>query len=432
MDATHRVEAAVHDSLSRAERVVLAVSGGRDSMVLMHAAARVAPERVAGVVTIDHGTGQPAADAAALVQRTGAQLGFAVARRRVRPKAPTEAAWRAARWRAVREEAEIRSARVATAHTQDDQIETVLIRAMRDAGARGLAGLASSGTIVRPLLQVTARVVAEYADSHGIAFIEDPSNRDSRHLRNRLRRDLLPALEQARPGFSHDLLDIGRRAAEFRRDVDRAIDAFVPHRLAPGALRVRRDILLEFSPDSLRVLWPPLAARAGIVLDRRGTERLTSFTIQSRRGGRIQLSGGAEVERHRDDLIVRHQLEGEQLEPRQLGHATRIGAWRFVKDDQAEDGEEQWVAALPTDRPLRVRTWRAGDRMVPTGEQDGGARRVKRLFREAGIEAGIRSGWPVVLSGDEIVWVPGVRRGIAATVRSGRPVAVYRCERIDR
>ena len=57
---------------------------------------------------------------------------------------------------------------------------------------------------------------------------------------------------------------------------------------------------------------------------------------------------------------------------------------------------------------------------------------MKRLLREAGIDAGIRPGWPVVLSGDEIVWVPGVRRGTAATVRSGRPVAVYRCERIDR
>ena len=433
MDPTHQVEAAVHDALSRTERVVLAVSGGRDSMVLMHAAARVAPEHVAGVVTIDHGTGQAATDAAALVERAGAQLGFEVAHRRVRPAAPTEAAWRAARWRALREEAEARAARVATAHTQDDQIETVLMRAMRDAGARGLAGIASSGTVVRPLLQVPARIVAEYAAARGIAFVEDPSNRDPRHLRNRLRHDLLPALERARPGFSGELLEIGRRAAEWRREMDHAIDAAVPHQLGAGELRVRRDILLEFSPDSLHVLWPALAARAGVVLDRRGTERLTSFTIQSRRGGRIQLSGGAEVERHRDELIVRRRTErAEQLQPRPLGNAMRFGAWRFVRARDAEGGAEEWVAALPTDRPLRVRTWRAGDRMVPTGEQEGGARRIKRLFREAGVEAGIRSGWPVVLSGDEIVWVPGVRRGIAATVRSGRPVAVYRCERIDR
>jgi tRNA(Ile)-lysidine synthase len=433
MDPTRDVESAVHDALSKVERVVLAVSGGRDSMVLMHAAASVAPEHVAAVITIDHGTGQAATDAAALVELAGATLGFQVTRRRVRPAAPTEAAWRAARWRALREEAEAHSARVATAHTQDDQVETVLMRVMRDAGARGLAGLASSGTIVRPLLQVPGRVVAEYAAARGVAFVEDPSNRDPRHLRNRLRHDLLPALERARPGISGALLEIGRHAAEWRRKLDHAIDEAVPHQRGAGELRVRRDDLLEFSPESLRVLWPALAARAGVVLDRRGTERLTSFTIQSRRGGRIQLSGGAEVERHRDELVVRRRSEwAEQLQPRPLGDATRFGAWRFERAGDAEAGTEEWVAALPTDRPLRVRTWRAGDRMVPTGERDGGARRIKRLFREAGIEAGIRSGWPVVLSGDEIVWVPGVRRGIAATVRSGRPVAVYRCERIDR
>jgi tRNA(Ile)-lysidine synthase len=425
------IDRIVGAGLALADRVVLAVSGGRDSMVLMHSAARAAADRVAAVVTIDHGTGPAAVDAAELVESTAQRLGFPVVRRRVEAAVRTEEAWRRARWHALHAESAKRGAHVATAHTRDDQAETVLMRAMRQAGARGLAGLASSGPILRPLLEVDRRAVAAYASARRIDFVEDPTNRDMRHLRNRVRHEILPALERARPGLTRELVEVGARAAEWRADVERALDATAPHDVAGRRLRVRRDGLAVHDPDGIRVLWPALAARAGVVLDRRGTERLTSFTIHGRRGSRIQLSGGIEVERIGDELVLRATQALSDEQPRRLEDVTRIGAWRFVRVELAMVDGAAWVAALPTDRPLRVRTWRAGDRIVPRGERGGEARRVKRLLRESGIEAGIRPGWPVVLSGDEIVWVPGVRRGTAATVRSGRPVAVYRCERID-
>jgi len=76
-----------------------------------------------------------------------------------------------------------------------------------------------------------------------------------------------------------------------------------------------------------------------------------------------------------------------------------------------------------------VRAWEAGDRMLPHGAAV--ERRLKGLFRDAGIDAVRRRAWPVVLVDERIVWVPGVRRSSAATVRSGRPMALYRCERDD-
>jgi tRNA(Ile)-lysidine synthase len=433
MPPSPAIERHVRASLANpGERVVLAVSGGRDSMVLLHAAAKVVCEHVAAVVTVDHGTGTAAARAAALVVRTARALGLEVVRRKVRPEAATEAAWRAARWAVLREEAAARRARVATAHTRDDQVETVFMRVMRDAGARGLAGLAaSSGIVMRPLLGISRKQVAAYAEAHDVDFIEDPSNASLEHLRNRVRLELLPALVRARPGFDRELYDIGQQAAAWREDVERAVDALVPYRLQDHTLMVARETLLAYAPESLRILWPALAARAGVVLDRRGTERLTSFTIQSRRGGRIQLSGGVEAVRHRDDLLLRRAVAPPAKRHRRLEHDAQVGAWRFVRASGRGPASDLWEAALPLDRPLHVRAWKAGDRIVPAGEPRGDARRVKRLLREAGIEAGIRTGWPVVLSGDEIVWVPGVRRGLAATVRSGRPVGVYRCERID-
>jgi tRNA(Ile)-lysidine synthase len=435
MDPTALIERHIRETLSSrtGERVVLAVSGGRDSMVLLHAAARVTPAQVAAVVTVDHGTGPAATRGAALVERTARALRIEVVRRRVRPEAETEDAWRAARWAVLREQAAARGARVATAHTRDDQVETVLMRTMRDAGARGLAGLAaSSGMVVRPLLAVARQRVAAYAAINDVTFVEDPFNLSLDYLRNRVRLELLPALWRVRPGVEDELLAIGEQAAAWRQEVERAVDAFIPYRLESGVLSVARDSLLPFATESLRMLWPALAARGGVVLDRRGTERLTSFTIQSRRGGRIQLSGGVEAVRHRDELLLRHAGPPAEERVRRLAATTQLGAWRFVRTSGDGVRGDAWEAELPLDRPLHVRTWRAGDRIVPAGEPRGGARRVKRLLRDEGIEAGIRAGWPVVLSGDEIVWVPGVRRGLAATVRSGRPVALYRCERIDR
>lgn len=432
MQSAAAIDNAVRESLKEPERVLLAVSGGRDSMVLLHAAARCAPEQIAAVVTVDHGTGAAATRAAALVEQRARALAMDVVRRRVEPAAPTESAWRTARWKVLREESVARQAIIATAHTSDDQAETVLMRVMRNAGPRGLAALAaSSGTLVRPLLGIGRRQVAAYAEEHAVEFVEDPSNSSLDHLRNRVRLQLLPALMEVRPELRDELLAIGRQAAGWRAEVEHAVDAFIPHLVDAGSLRVAREVLLTFDPEALRVLWPALAARMGVVLDRRGTERLASFTIQGRRGARIQLSGGVEAVRHRDTLLVRRADASAGYRTRRLGESTDFGPWRFVRTSShgAESGD--WEAELPLNRPLHVRGWRAGDRIIPAGERGGGARRVKRLLRESGVEAGIRRGWPVVLSGDEIVWVPGVRRGLAATVRSGRPVAVYRCERID-
>jgi tRNA(Ile)-lysidine synthase len=89
-----------------------------------------------------------------------------------------------------------------------------------------------------------------------------------------------------------------------------------------------------------------------------------------------------------------------------------------------------WHAVLPADVRLSVRPWMAGDRLAPAGAQP--RRRVKRYLTEAGVRGQERAGWPVVVSGDEVVWIPGVRRSDAATERSGRPVRHYVCERTDR
>lgn len=413
-----------------AKRIVLAVSGGRDSMVLLHAMNRAAPQAIAAVATFDHRTGQHASDAVKLVAATCAANGIPL---RVgsaeRATKASEAAWRAARWRFLRAVAAEERATVATAHTRDDNLETVLLRELRGSGARGLAALYASGDVTRPLIDVSRDAVARYAASEGVRWVEDPSNESLAYRRNRMRHEILPALLGARPALAEELLEIARRAAELRCDVE-ALVRTLASLGKDGSLNVAAAPLADYDPEGLRTLWPAIAAQGGVVLDARGTAGLARFTKSSKTGDRMQLSGGVEVLRRRDAIVLCTNAFSPPEEA-SLGTSLTWGRWRFAADAAAVGDltGDAWSATLPAATPLIVRSWRDGDRMHGAG--DAAPRRVKRFLRDAGLAGPERTGWPVVVCGDEVVWIPGVRRSNAATVRSGRPEAVYVCERTE-
>lgn len=428
-----QLNAAVARVLRGDRPIVLAVSGGIDSMTLLDIVVKagVAPSVI--VATFDHGTGAAATSATKLVARTARELGIECVVGRATSPLSSEAELRSARWTFLRDVASERRAPVATAHTDDDQIETVLMRLMRGAGARGLAGLAAPTDVLRPLLGTTRREVAGYAASRGLAWVEDPSNVSPAYLRNRVRHDLLPALRRVVPSIDDTLRDVGAAAAEWRADVARLCDGIAGvHRLA-GEPGVRVPVTAFADAAAARLIWPELAGRAGVVLDWRGIERLAAFSTRSRVGARIQLAGGRQVMRGRRELVLSASFESPVAQRPTpdafaLSDGTRFGAWTF----HAEPGptltssRDSWSALLPADGPLFVRSWRAGD--VMTSRNTGSSRKVKHLLSAAGVTGHERAGWPVVLAGNDIVWIPGVRRIDAATARPGRPGLAFVCE----
>ena len=302
------IEGDVIRLLSDHPRVVLAVSGGMDSMVLLDVAGRVAPESIYAVATFDHGTGSAAREAVKLVRTAAWERRLPC----VTGHAPgggalDEDTLRRARLGFLRRIAEPMKARVATAHTLDDQVETVCMRVLRDAGARGLAGMFAPTDLLRPLLSVSRERIREYARSRNVPYVEDPSNQSPRYFRNRVRNDLLPALERVRPGFSRELLAIARAAAEWRSGLENFVDTLAWRREEDGSLSVGVDGLIHLDSTELRTLWPALGARGGIRFDRRGTERLASFTKTSKTGASMQLSGGFEVRRERQRFVLRRR-----------------------------------------------------------------------------------------------------------------------------
>ncbi|MEQ1692414.1 MAG: tRNA lysidine(34) synthetase TilS, partial [Gemmatimonas sp.] len=284
------IRASLEVALSRTSGpLVLAVSGGRDSMALMHAMARWGGDRLAAVATFDHGTGGYATDAAALVAADARRLGLTVVRERARVAAHSEAAWRAARWRFLHRVARAFGAHVATAHTRDDQTETIVMRLFRGAGARGLAALAAPSNIVRPWLSVSRAEVAQWASIEGVSFLDDPMNVSRYYQRGRVRHDLLPAFECAQPGFSSAMLALGERAAAWRRDVEAYVDTLGLTTVRPGVMRVASDVFDATTAMGRAVLWPACFARLGVVLDARGTQELVRFNMSRRRGAYVAL-----------------------------------------------------------------------------------------------------------------------------------------------
>jgi tRNA(Ile)-lysidine synthase len=218
----------------RADRgpVLVAWSGGLDSTVLLHAT--VAAGRELGVpvsaIHIAHGL-QAAAEAwPAHCRQLADALGVPLAVVALPPAQPVgqglEAWARRERYAAIAAEAaRLGAQRVLVAHHADDQAETVLLRLARGAGLRGLAAMASerplgSARLLRPLLGLPRSTLAAYARAHALAWIDDPSNADARHARNRVRLEVLPALARAVPGAPANIA----RAAALAADAQAVLD----------------------------------------------------------------------------------------------------------------------------------------------------------------------------------------------------------------
>ena len=426
-----RIRSEVRRVLGDGERFVLAISGGVDSMVLLDAATDVASERII-VGTFDHATGAAASDAARLVASRCAYLGLECRQGVSAVVGRTEAELRVARWRFLKHLSAEVGGRVATAHTADDQIETVLMRTMRGAGARGLAGLAPEGPVLRPLLGVRRAEIVAYAQARGLAWVDDPTNASMRFFRNRVRHELLPAIRSVAPAIDDYLLGVGARAAAWRGDVERFIDEqldVLVLEFEPG-LDVGADGLEGFSVFELRELLPAIVARAGAVLDRRGIIRLAEFARRSRVGARVQLSGAWEVTRSRSALQLRVSRSGEPTPATlALSQTTTWGGWRFSPLAGARV-DTPWGAMLPRNRSVTVRAWRAGDVMVAGAKSR--PRKVKALLSRAGITGHDRINWPVVVAGEEILWIPGVRRSEIAADSAGQAGLSFVCEYLNR
>jgi tRNA(Ile)-lysidine synthase len=422
-----------HAMLAGGETVLVAVSGGADSVALLHLLLELAPawRLRLHVLHVDHQLrAESAADAGfvtALCERLDVPAEVAMVA--VDRQGSLEASARAARYAALEACAErVGADRIAIGHTADDQAETVLMRLVQGAGVRGMAGIPPvRGRIIRPLLEVRRSALERELRRAGLAWLDDATNRGPKFLRNRIRHELLPLLADSyNPDVAASLARLASVARETVTALDRAAAAELDRLAAwsDSAVTVRLDVLRALprpiAAEALRQAAARLGSRAPLrAWAHRGLARVLAVPASRRPfrlgGVTVEVSGPrarlatapltALVER---PVVVPGRTElveiGQALEARLVG----ADAYAIPRETSrvAFDADE-----LPT--PLVVRARRRGERFVAFG---GSERRLKSLLIEAKVPRWDRARVPVVEAGGTIVWVGHLRRGAAGRV----------------
>lgn len=325
----HPLEYAVRQTLQRQQllttglRVLVGVSAGADSMALLHilAALRLDLGLTLVAAHVDHGL-RPAETPAewACVQAAAGRLGIDCARMSVdvrrwatTGKLSLEHAARELRYRAFADLGrQYGTDTLAVAHTADDQVEEVLLRLFRGGGGKALSGMAlRSGTLIRPLLGVGKAELLAYLADQGINFCSDSSNDDLHFLRNRIRHQLLPLLEnQYDPGLRRALL---KTAANLGQDEElltqlleapwsQAVELRQADPASPVVARLRREVFGQLHPALQRRLVEQLLWRIGAAARYEQIMAVVAAAVQGRTGSELHLSRGLRVGVSRDQL----------------------------------------------------------------------------------------------------------------------------------
>lgn len=448
-----------HRMLSEGESVVVAVSGGIDSMVLMHllAGLRDSLRLRLHVAHLDHGLRGPddgERDAAA-VAAWADRLGLDVTMERLGPLdrrgGSLQRAARAARYAFLERVADrVGADRIAVGHNRDDAAETLLLNLLRGAGLRGLAGIPPvCGRVIRPLLDAAREAIAVHATAHAVPWVEDASNRSTAYRRNRLRAELLPALAA---GYNPRIAEVlARTAAILRAEEDFLED--ITRDTLDGLGRPRRAAEARLDGDALRRLHPALRRRvlraaasslpARPVLSFRHLVALEAWASAGPRSGRCGFLGRVAAWWEGVDLVLAPALPSHPFDavPLPVGVPTRaasFGVTLLAETAPVTEGEGFRAApgvvqldAAAAAQGLAVRAWRFGDRFQPLGLA--GTKKLQDYFVDAKVPRPARHRVPLVVSGDRILWVvghriderarvtPGTRRVLRITARPDSP-----------
>ena len=427
--------------LGHGDVVLVAVSGGPDSVALLHLLATLAAERSLRlhVLHVDHGLRPESSRDAQFVLDLSARLGVPadVVNVVIPSGASLEAAARAARYGALEATADrVGARRIAVGHTADDQAETVLMRMFGGAGVRGLAGIPPvRGRVVRPLLDVRRSALLAALAAADLPWVDDPSNRDTKFLRNRIRHEVLPLLGAS---FGGDVVFSLNRVARLCRETVDAVDRVARNELDRLGASTEDAIVLPHAPlaalprqvaaEVLRLAAARLGSRAPL---RAWAHRGLTRALAPRPPRRAFRLGGVSVE----VSSGRVRLAREAVRPlpaRELavpGSVTlpeigRVMEARVLPAAGYEVPRGRHRVAFDADQvPARlvVRARARGDRFAPFS---GGERRLKSLLIDEKIPRWDRVRLPIVEAAGRILWVAGVRRGRDAPVTAATGTVV--------
>ena len=435
--------------LNSGDTVVIGVSGGIDSVVLLHILVKLSEEYKLSIIIahLNHGLrGKESDRDEVFVKRLAKKMGVKFTNKRIdinsllKKGDSLQDVAREVRYAFFEDVAKRYAAdKIATGHNLDDQAETMVIRFLRGAGLNGLSGiLPRRGKYIRPLLDVSREEIEEYADKNRLKFVRDSSNKSTKYLRNKIRLKLMPALEHYNPRLKNDMARLAHIIAKDEEYLeDKAKDSY------KNCVKERGTSALSFYLKKLIGLHDAIKARIFFVAveELLGTSKgfysyhvqdfLKSLTnnapnvsinlphnltlykeydvVTIEKGQGSSASGGAKGQGVLFEKVLK--INGKTAVIADSG--LRITEFRteLLTTSDLRPPTSSNVAYFDYDKlkmPLIVRNFRPGDRMVPSGMR--GHKKVKELFQGKKIARRRRGLIPIIVSGDEIIWVAGIRQ----------------------
>jgi tRNA(Ile)-lysidine synthase len=451
-----------HAMIPPGTAVLVAVSGGADSMALLATLYRLRPIYAMRlhVAHVNHQMRHSEAlRDARFVEQQAARLGLPFhglqvdvrARQHAAGLSPQHAA-REVRYDALyRLQQSLGAARIAFGHTADDQAETVLMRLVRGTSPAGLAGIPPvRWPCIRPLSTVYRQTILAFLRAERIPWVEDSSNSYRGYLRNQVRHDILPLLRRSSPRIDVHFNELTEMLVAENTFLDEHVEALYGQVVAPqpGNRLLLHSRPYQEAPLALqrrllrRVLNTGLPA--AVTASFQHIEQLRQFILHAVPGQRLTLPGKWMAERYREAVCLwdadyrsegahRHVLSVPgMLDIPLLGLRIRADFIQSVPEPIAQPGNFAYIDASRLTLPLTVRFRQPGDRFHPYGAP--GQKKLNAFFIDKKVPRGERDRVPVVLSGGEIVWVVGYQIAEPFKVRPGtqRTVGLYWSQQPDR
>jgi tRNA(Ile)-lysidine synthase len=425
--------------------VVVAISGGPDSVTLLHVLNELKSQMNFRIVAahLDHKLRSDSCRDAEFVGQLAKTLDIDLFLKEIDVRAfaskigtSVEEAGRRVRYRFFEEVRDAADAEfVATGHQLDDALETFFLRLFRGSSLRGLRGIDPvRGHIIRPLIKMRRKEILRYLHEQSVSYRVDPTNVRPDTDRNFIRNQLFPLIRDHFRDFGTPLsrtLDMA--------DQENGLLEDLASRLSSDAI-VAEDGIVTINGAVLRTAPLPLAGR--VLLDalyslsgphirwsRVHVESIMEILRSRNPSARTFLPGGLVAQRQYDRLFIARQAAQEQKALPMLmvtgpglvdfpGAGIRLD-FRLIndRDDLPDDLEGKGAAYFDAGQipfPLALRTFRPGDRFHPWGMR--GTRKLKKIFIESRVPLALRRNWPLLVKDDEILWIPGIRRGRAAPI----------------
>ncbi len=425
--------------LQRGQKALVAVSGGPDSMAMLHALYFLKNEFdiELAVAHLNHNLrGSESRRDMDFVRFKAGEYGLEFFGHTLRAgslkKMPAEglqAAAREKRHAFLHESAKKCGAtRIALGHTMDDQAETMLMRFMKGSGLAGLSGMwPLRGMLIKPLIRVRRNGVMRFIENQGIEYILDSSNEKDSYLRNRIRHHLLPYIED---NYNPSITESLARTAEALRHDNEYIEAIAGH-LGVVIKKTRSRVVLD--AGRLRELHQSLLTRvflgSAAALGKRAclnsahVEAFMSLVRGKRPNAGRTLPGGLYTWREYNRVIITTrppEKPGPFEIDLKLPGLTPIKGVGSIKAEILDAPPLSFkhglcyldYEALPA--PLKARSFQPGDRMTPLGMA--GKKKLKDIFIDAKIPLEMRARTPLVCAGDVVLWAVGLRQSKACSL----------------